>query len=118
VYRGPELVHRSGVYPGFARFPFMAPDDLQIGDTWTAPDARGRGIAQAAIAHIVVQLARPGRRFWYLCETANAPSIAVVERMGFRRVARGAKYARLSLLALGQYVMTTELGTPAAEGQW
>lgn len=112
VYRGADLVHRSGVYPGYARFPFMAPRDLQIGDTWTAPEARGRGFAQAAISRIVTHLGRPGRMFWYLCEAGNAPSIAVIERMGFRRVGEGAKQPRLGLLALGGYVMCTDLTTP------
>jgi len=116
VYRGTDLVHRSGVYPGFARFPFMEPGDLQIGNTWTAPEARGRGIARAAIARIVTQHARPGRRFWYLCETDNAPSIAVIERMGFQRVGEGAKRPRLGLLALGAYVITTEPVTQAGSG--
>src|SRR5437868_9514403 len=47
IYDGDRLVHRSGVYPRYFRFPFMSDQDLQIGNTWTDPQYRGKGLAQA-----------------------------------------------------------------------
>ena len=44
-----RLVHRTGVYPRYLRFPFMATGDLQIGNTWTDEACRGRGLAGSAM---------------------------------------------------------------------
>ena len=38
------MIHRSGVYPRIP-IPSWGTDDLQIGDTWTDPEYRGRGLA-------------------------------------------------------------------------
>jgi RimJ/RimL family protein N-acetyltransferase len=107
VRRAGRLVHRSGVYPRFPRFPFMAPDDLQIGATWTDAAHRGLGLAVYAIGHIVREMGRPGRRFWYLTDAANAASVRAVEKAGFARVAEGRKVARYGVPFLGAYVPET-----------
>src|SRR5438552_1370872 len=73
VYHRDRLVHRSGLFPRYLRFPFMANDDLQIGDVWTDPEYRGLGIASFAIRQIVVARARRGRSIWYVVEANNAP---------------------------------------------
>ena len=69
-----QLVHRLGVFPGYFRFPFMGPKDLQIGDVWTAPAHRGRGLAvcglrfamtrhlESARPRLLVRLARHQHR--------------------------------------------------------
>jgi RimJ/RimL family protein N-acetyltransferase len=103
--RDGRLVHRSGVFPGFFRFPFMAPDDLQIGDTWTAPEARGQGLAGLAIgvARAAFGRAGVGRRFWYLTESENRASITVAERQGFALVAPGRRLPRAGFAILGYY---------------
>lgn len=103
---GHEPAHVSAVFPGFARFPFMAPDDLQIGATRTRPEARGQGLATRAILEIMAALARPGRRFWYLTEAGNAASCRAIETAGFACVGTGAKRPRLGLRALGYYAMS------------
>ena len=105
VYAGDALVHRSGAYPRFFRFPFMASADLQIGNTWTDPAYRGRGLAGYALRELVARTARPGRRFWYVVEEENAPSVRVIERAGFVLAGTGRRTARWGVRALGAYEM-------------
>ncbi len=100
---GGRVVHRACVFPPYPRFPFMAPDDLQIGDLWTAEEWRGHGLATASLGHIVQQKVRPGRRLWYLAEQSNTASIRVAERAGFRCVGTGRREGRWGLRPLGAY---------------
>jgi RimJ/RimL family protein N-acetyltransferase len=87
-HRG-KLVHYAGVRPKYWRFPFMAPADIQIGDTWTDPEHRGKGIARYVVQEIVKTFGMPGRRFWYVVEATNTPSIKVAESTGMTMVAKG-----------------------------
>ncbi|MEI4197514.1 GNAT family N-acetyltransferase [Roseovarius sp. E0-M6] len=100
---GTPPAHISSVFPGFMRFPFMKPEDLQIGATATAPEAAGSGLATRAIVEIVDRLEKPDRTFWYLTDAANAASCRVIEKAGFRLVGEGEKYPRLGVRALGYY---------------
>jgi RimJ/RimL family protein N-acetyltransferase len=109
IYDGERLAHRSGIFPRYPRFPFMGPDDLQIGDTWTHPDYRGRGLATLAIHETVRRLGRPGRAFWYIVEPANVASVRTIERAGFARVAESVRTSRLGVRLLGAYVLTSAL---------
>src|SRR2546427_4829121 len=105
VYHRDRLVHRSGLFPRYLRFPFMANDDLQVGDVWTDPEHRGRGIASFAVRQIVAAKARRGRRIWYIVEAGNASSIRIVEKLGFVRAGTGRRTRRFGLGLLGQFVM-------------
>jgi RimJ/RimL family protein N-acetyltransferase len=96
-------LHVSCVFPRFFRFPFMSADDLQIGATFTAVGARGRGLAQRALIEAVRRLAKPGRTFWYLTEVTNEASCRVAEHAGFEVVGHGARMPRLGVGALGAY---------------
>lgn len=106
VYEGERLLHYSGIFPGYFRFPFMARDDLQIGDTWTHPDHRGRGIAAFAIQKIIELERKPGRRFWYVCSADNVSSIRAVEKAGFGCLGKGVRTRRFGLRVLGAFVLT------------
>lgn len=97
--------HRAMLMPRFARFPFMAPDDLQIGATFTTPEARGQGLALRAILEVVDAFARPGRSFWYLTDDTNLASVAVIRKAGFELAGTGGKRARYGLRFLGFYDM-------------
>jgi len=105
VYEGKTLVHRSGVFPRYFRFPFMAQEDLQIGDLWTHSDHRNKGLATYAIQEIVNILGKPGRRFWYVVEKDNFASIRVIEKSGFVRVGEGIRTKRFGVSLLGSYVL-------------
>jgi RimJ/RimL family protein N-acetyltransferase len=103
VYCDKALIHRSCVFPRFFRFPFMKKKDLQIGDTWTSEQHRRRGIAKFAIEKILEECRLPGRRFWYIVEEENVPSIKAVEKVGFTRAGTGDRVNRFGLRILGKY---------------
>jgi RimJ/RimL family protein N-acetyltransferase len=100
-----ELAHRSVVTPRYFRFPFMGKSDLQIGDTWTSEQHRGKGLAGAAIQAILDADPRPDRVYWYICEEANIPSRRVVEKLGFRELGKCVRVSRFGLRLLGAFVM-------------
>lgn len=104
VHCGNTLVHRSYLFPGYFRFPFMSRDDLQVGATWTDETWRGLGIASAALEFAVRSNGRLGRTFWYLTYAENAASVKVVERCGFVRRSGGRRTSRLGLRLLGAYI--------------
>lgn len=103
IHDGTHRIHRSCVFPGYFRFPFMEAGDLQIGDTWTSPDYRGRGLAKYALRETVRLLGRPDRSFWYLTESDNTPSIRVAEQVGFRLAGEGRRTHRYGLRILGSF---------------
>jgi RimJ/RimL family protein N-acetyltransferase len=106
VYHAGRIVHRSGLFPRYARFPFMTKEDLQIGDVWTDPVHRNHGLASFALQELVRAKAGQGRRIWYVVEPGNAASIRTVEKAGFTLVGQGARTKRFGLSLLGQFVMT------------
>jgi len=108
VYSGQELVHRSGIFPGYFRFPFMSPDDLQIGDTWTHPGHIGRGIASFAIRQILFSKRKAGRNFWYVVRRGNLSSVRVIEKAGFVKAGEGIRAKRLGLRILGSFRIIKE----------
>lgn len=105
IYRDSELVHRSHVFPGWFRFPFMERNDLQIGDTWTRESDRGHGLATIAITRIAQAAAAPGRAFWYVTDRENPSSIRVVEKAGFQLVGEGDRMPRFGTSLLGAFVI-------------
>jgi RimJ/RimL family protein N-acetyltransferase len=109
-----RIAHSSLVMPRFARFPFMAAQDLQIGATFTAPRHRGKGLALRAIHEIVTRFGEPGRAFWYLTDDSNLASIRVVEKAGFRLAGTGRKKPRMGLKFFGYYDMSPPAGGPDA----
>ncbi len=104
-------LHRSVVTPPFFRFPFLGRGDLQVGDTWTVPEFRGRGIASEALVRITERLGKPGRSFWYVVEEGNGSSISAVRKAGFERYGTAVRTSRFGLRLLGAY----ELMKDAAE---
>ena len=105
IYEGGRLAHYSGFTPRYWRFPFIASGDLQIGDTWTDPADRGRGLALFALQTIVAAVARPGRRLWYVVEVANKPSIRVAEKAHFTLAAEGTRVIPWGIKLAGAYVI-------------
>lgn len=101
-YQG-SVVHRSVITPAYFRFPFMSKIDLQVGDTWTHPNHRGKGLATIALRIILSRPSPPERRFWYVVEADNKASIRVVEKAGFQMAGKGDRTTRLGLGLLGAY---------------
>jgi RimJ/RimL family protein N-acetyltransferase len=101
-----RVVHRSTLFPPFFRFPFMQRHDLQIGDTWTDPSERGRGLAGVAVRIARATVPTDGR-VWYIVDEKNTASIRVIEKAGFELLGRGTRRARLFIRVLGYYALTS-----------
>jgi len=108
VYSGADVAHRSLVFPPSFVFPFMRPDDLQIGLASTAPLHRRRGLAVFAIRDVLRRLERPRRRFWYLTEEANEASVRAASAAGLLVVGTAVKHHRLGFRRLGSFELLPE----------
>lgn len=97
------LVHRSIFTPRYFRFPFMAKNDLQIGDIWTAPTTRGKGLATHAIQKILKLYQKPKRKFWYVVEENNIHSIKLAEKVGFIKIGEGIRKKSMGIKILGTF---------------
>ena len=95
LYEAARLVHYSAFTPRYWRFPFLAGHDLQVGDTWTEPSYRGKGLAKRALQRLVTRMRMPGRNFWYVVEDINRASVKVAEDCGFRLAGIGTRVERL-----------------------
>ena len=95
IYADRRLVHYSAFTPRYWRFPFLASRDLQVGDTWTDPQFRGRGLAKGSLRRLLDLLSQPGRRIWYVVEDVNVASIKVAEDCGFRLAGSGIRVRRV-----------------------
>jgi RimJ/RimL family protein N-acetyltransferase len=107
IERTGQVLHRLIVTPRWYRFPFMAPDDLQIGNVWTAPEARREQLARIMMAEVHRRFG--DRTIWYVTDCANEASAALARSCGYRLVARGRRTPRLGLPILAQYVVERAL---------
>lgn len=114
IYYGDRLVHYSGFTPRYWRFPFLSDDDLQIGDTWTCPAHRGKGLAGYALDEILNMKQKGGRGMWYVVGDNNPASIRVVERAAFELMGVGHWHRPWGIKLLGSYVLDP-IATNAAE---
>lgn len=110
ILKDQRLVHRSLVTPRWYRFPDMGKDDLQIGDTWTHPDHRKKGLARAAIGAIHGHWDSRYRRMWYLVDDGNLASVAVIEACGYRLAGEGERTKPFGLSPLGRFVIRDRPG--------
>ena len=102
LWRDDRLLHRLVLTPRWYRFPFMAPGELQIGDLWTDPAARGGGLARTAIAE-AHRLAVKAKRLWYLVDAGNRPSIALIESCGYRCIGIGRRTQPFGFRPAGRF---------------
>jgi RimJ/RimL family protein N-acetyltransferase len=105
-----QVVHRSCVFPGYFRFPFMSADDLQVGDTWTAPACRGQGLATSGLLRAVELSSRVGRVLWYVTDRSNPASVRVVEKAGFALHGQGVRTTPFGLRLLGSFRIARQSG--------
>jgi len=102
-----RIIHRSCVFPKYFRFPFMQAADLQVGDTYTDEEFRGRGLASLALQYALESAIPEGRLVWYVVEETNTASVRVAEKCGFRCLGRGVRTRPLSLAPVGQFRLLT-----------
>lgn len=98
------IVHRSCIFPGYQRFPFMGKSELQVGDIWTQIEERGKGFAVFALKQVLGVYAK-NTRVWYLTESDNEASIRVAQKCGFKLHAQGERCKKWGLYVFGQYRM-------------
>lgn len=103
IERSGRVLHHLIVTPRWRRFPFMRPDDLQIGAVWTSPGARRQKLAANAIR--LAQRRFDGTRFWYVTDAENEASAALARECGFRLVAIGRRTRPLGSSLLGRFVI-------------
>ena len=102
IYHKNKIVHRSCIFPAFFRFPFIKKKDLQIGDIWTHPNFRGKGLATYTLNKIVMDY-KESYFLWYLTTKDNIASIKLAKSVGFEKHGEGAKMCRFRLKMLGYY---------------
>lgn len=103
IWRDKRMLHRMIVTPRWYRFPFMDARDLQLGDLWTHPDARGRGLARAAVGEALRRFGGGGTNFWYLTPSNNQQSIRLIESCGFSFIGTGCRTRPLGNPWLGRF---------------
>lgn len=103
IWRDGRLLHRLIVTPRWFRFPFMAKGDLQLGDLWTHPGARGQGLARAGIEHAHRLFANHGGSFWYVVAEDNRASVRLIESCGYHLVGTGQRTSPWGMDLLGRY---------------
>jgi ribosomal protein S18 acetylase RimI-like enzyme len=72
-----------GAVGGFVR---VDPSEVHLISLWVAPEARGRGVAQALIRELAQwTLSRGAERILLFVQEANAPARALYRRLGFEQ---------------------------------
>jgi len=112
IYYKDTLVHHSYVIPKYYRFPFMSESDVQIGNIWTHPNFRGKGLALFAVNHICKnkfnlnsKRNKQIQKIWYLVNKNNLSSIKVAEKAGFKKVGYGSKKGLFGLNLFVKYII-------------
>lgn len=105
IWRAGEMLHRLIVSPRWYRFPFMGPQDLQLGALWTRPDKRGQGLARAAIAEAHRLFAGRTPCFWYVVDARNQTSISLIESCGYQLAGIGQRTLPFHIRLFGQFVL-------------
>jgi RimJ/RimL family protein N-acetyltransferase len=100
-----RVIHRLILTPRWYRFPFMGPDDLQIGAVWTSPEARRQRLAKTAIAEAHRRIGKTKANIWYVTDDRNPASAALARACGYRQVAVGRRVRRFGTTLLAQYVI-------------
>jgi len=72
---------------------WVVADEAQLLNVAVAPEARGRGLGRALLAHLVAEVRRQGVRLLTLeVRASNAPARALYDAFGFRAVAVRPRY--------------------------
>lgn len=100
-----SIVHWSYVIPPWYRFPFMAGDDLQIGNLWTDPRFRCHGLASNAVNRICRRFGS-NHNLWYITAVDNPTSRRIAEKSQFVNVGSGYRSSPCGLSLLGRFHIT------------
>jgi len=98
-----RVAHLTLLHPSYFRFPFMEAADLQVGGLWTEPEHRRRGLAIAAVVRALELAAHSSGQVWYVVARQNFPSVALAEKLNFKRELEADRTSHLGLKLLGAY---------------
>ena len=99
VSSGGDHVFSAYVVGSSFKFPFMANGDVQIGDCFTAPAYRGRGIYPAMVEIMFRErVVRPGAAGYLLIDATNEASKRGASKAGFMMVCHVRVVRRLGML--------------------
>jgi len=81
----------------------MRADDLQIGDIWTAEDARGQGISKTVLCRILNDY--KDKTIWFLCDASNTASQNLAKAAGLELFAVGTRTLPCGIGVIGRFVI-------------
>ncbi len=103
-----RIVHLSHVISKNPKFPFLGPDDFEIGPCWTDPEYRGRGLYPCVLSQIVADYQDYVGKLFIFAEKKNKASLGGISKSGFKFIGSGSKTG-----ALGIYRITQPAGEDA-----
>lgn len=107
-FENKQIIHRTCVFPGFYKFPFMKEGDMQLGEIWTREDCRNRGLATNAMRYILNMSQYKNKTFWYVVESSNQESIMLAKKAGFVAICMAQKKSKMGISMLGKYEISAK----------
>jgi hypothetical protein len=83
VMKGHKVLHYSFIIPKTFRFPFMGPNELEIGPCFTDIHYRGRGIYTRVLQLIPYIFKESAKTFWIYTVQSNIISQKAIEKSEF-----------------------------------
>jgi len=84
VKSGNSMVQSGWANIGFCRHYVIESDSIVLGELWTAPEHRGKGLASVALRRVIVRLHDCGfKRFYIDTKLDNPASQRMIEKAGF-----------------------------------
>lgn len=108
VKNGSSLAHYSIVSPDYYRFPFMAHIDLTIGDSFTFPTHRRKGLYTFVLAKSAEVFQKPGRAIWTIHDEGNDASKGSFLKAGYKYVGEVVRTKPFGIRLLGQYKLSDQ----------
>jgi len=106
LYKKNKLIHRTLITPKYFRFPFMAKEDIQVGDLWTDSKYRNFGLATTALQAIVqLHSVDTNASIWYVTEGNNIPSVHTALKNNFQLYGTGEKISVFGVALFGRYTI-------------
>jgi ubiquinone/menaquinone biosynthesis C-methylase UbiE/ribosomal protein S18 acetylase RimI-like enzyme len=94
------VVHRTCIFPGSIRTPFIPHDGVEIGDIWTDPAWRRLGIARWVLSDVLARLPSDLTSVFYLTSPENGASLQLAHQLGFVQAGRGYRAEKLGSISI------------------
>lgn len=97
-----RIVHLSHVISKNPKFPFLGPDDFEIGPCWTDPEYRGQGLYPHVLSQIANDFQDHVGELFIFAEEKNKASLAGISKLGFNYIGSGSKTGLLGVYRITQ----------------